>query len=174
MRPRLFHVSEDDSLQRFEPRPVPSPDAGVEGLAVWAVADSHLVNYLFPRDCPRICFRAGPGTSTSDRARFLGGTERIVAFESAWLARVESTELTLYDMPAEAFEEANPEAGYWISRSAVTPSGKRKVRHLMSRLLEAGVEVRILQDFWPLADAVAQSTLRFSIIRKRNAQPRSG
>jgi hypothetical protein len=77
-------------------------------------------------------------------------------------------------MPAEAFEEANPEAGYWISRSAVTPSGKRKVRHLMTRLLEAGVEVRILQDFWPLADAVAQSTLRFSIIRKRNAGPRSG
>jgi hypothetical protein len=95
MRPRLFHVSEDDSLQRFEPRLAPSPDAGVEGLAVWAIAESHLENYLFPRDCPRICFRVGPGTSESDRDRFLVGAERTIAFESAWLARVESTELTL-------------------------------------------------------------------------------
>jgi len=76
-------------------------------------------------------------------------------------------------MPAEAFEEANPEAGYWISRSTVTPSGKRQFCNLVARLLEAGVEVRILQDFWGLADAVAQSTLRFSIIRKRNAKLRA-
>lgn len=174
MRLSLFHVSEDDSLQRFEPRPVPSPDSGVTGLAVWAVAESHLTNYLLPRDCPRICFRVGPGTSASDRDRFLVGAEWVVAIEALWLKRVEATELTLYDMPIETFEETNPEAGYWISRSAVTPSRRRRVRHLIANLLEAGVEVRILQSFWPLADAVATSSLQFSIIRKRNAQPRSG
>ena len=37
---------------------------------------------------------------------------------------------------------------------------------------EAGAEVRILDDFWPLADAVAASSLQFSILRKRNAKPR--
>jgi hypothetical protein len=37
-----------------------------------------------------------------------------------------------------------------------------------------GVVVRVLQDFWRLYDAVAGSSLRFSIIRKRNAEPRRG
>ena len=50
--PRLFHVSEDPTIARFEPRPVASPDSGVTGDAVWAVAESHLPNYLLPRDCP--------------------------------------------------------------------------------------------------------------------------
>jgi len=39
-------------------------------------------------------------------------------------------------------------------------------------LAAAGVEVRGLGEFWPLCDAVAGSSLRFSIIRKRNAEPR--
>jgi hypothetical protein len=34
------------------------------------------------------------------------------------------------------------------------------------------VEVRVVQEFWPLCGAVAGSSLRFSIIRKRNAEPR--
>ena len=82
-KPRLFHVSEEAGIVRFEPRPAPSPDAGVEGDAVWAVAQSHLVNFLTPRDCPRITFRAGPDTSEADRARFLAGAERVVAFEAS-------------------------------------------------------------------------------------------
>ena len=40
----------------------------------------------------------------------------------------------------------------------------------MAALAKAGAEVRILDDFWPLADAVAASTLQFSILRKRNAK----
>ena len=80
-KPRLFHVSEEVGIGRFELRPPPSPDAGVVGDAVWAVAESHLVNYLTPRDCPRITFRAGPDTSDADKARFLAGAERVVAFE---------------------------------------------------------------------------------------------
>ncbi|MGH6911349.1 MAG: DUF6886 family protein [Phenylobacterium sp.] len=172
MKPRLFHVSEDAGIARFEPRPPPSPDAGVVGDAVWAVAQSHLVNFLTPRDCPRIAFRAGPAASEADRARFLAGAERVVAFEAAWLERVRGCALYLYDMPPETFEEALPEAGYWISREAVTPTGVLKRSDLMAALAEAGAEVRILDDFWPLADAVAASTLQFSILRKRNAGPR--
>jgi hypothetical protein len=49
----------------------------------------------------------------------------------------------------------------------------RVVEDPLAALAEAGAEVRLLQDFWPLSDAVAASTLRFSIIRKRNARPRA-
>ena len=171
-KPRLFHVSEEAGIVRFEPRPPPSPDAGVEGDAVWAVAGSHLVNFLTPRDCPRITFRAGPDTSEADRARFLAGAERVVAFEQGWLERVRACTLQVYEMQPATFEEALPEAGYWISRDAVAPLGVEVVGDLLQALSEAGAEVRVLTDFWPQCDAVAASTLQFSILRKRNARPR--
>ena len=172
-KPRLFHVSEAAGIARFEPRPVPSPDAGVIGEAVWAVAESHLVNFLTPRDCPRIAFRAGPRTTEDDAARFLAGAARVVAFEWAWLARVEACALQIYEMPPAAFEPALSEAGYWISRTAVEPLGVRVERDLLGAIREAGAEVRLLHAFWPLADAVAASSLEFSILRSRNARPRS-
>ena len=170
--PRLFHVSDDAAIARFEPRPVPSPDSGVTGDAVWAVAESHLPNYLLPRDCPRICFRAGPETTADDRARFLHGASHVVAFEAAWLDRVRASPLALYAMPEATFTEALPEAGYWISRAAVTPVTVTIVEDAIAALIAAGAEVRVLQDFWPLRDAVVASSLQFSIIRTRNAAPR--
>ncbi|HEY0650715.1 hypothetical protein [Phenylobacterium sp.] len=40
MAPRLFHVSEDAGIARFDPRPSPSTDAGVIGTAVSALAEA--------------------------------------------------------------------------------------------------------------------------------------
>jgi len=171
-KPRLFHVSEDLDIGRFEPRPAPSPDAGVTGEAVWAIAESHLPNYLLPRDCPRICFRCGPGTTAHDRDRFMVGARRVVAFEAAWLDRVRACTLAIYELPAETFEEALHEAGYWISREAVTPVGRELVDDVLSALAATETEVRVLHGFWRLRDAVVASSLQFSIIRTRNARPR--
>ena len=171
-KPRLFHVSETAAIARFEPRSPPAPDAGVTTDAVWAVAESHLVNYLTPRDCPRIAYRAGPETTAEDRARFLSGAKVVVAIEAGWLARLQAARLFVYEMPPENFEEALPEAGYWISRLGVTPRACETKTDLMAALIATGAEIRLLQDFWPLAEAVADSSLEFSIIRRRNAAPR--
>lgn len=171
-RPKLFHVSEDAGIARFDPRPSPSTDAGVIGTAVWALSEPFLPNYLLPRDCPRICFRAGERTTPEDRERFLAGADHVVAFEASWLERVRTARLALYEMPPETFIDALLEAGYWISRESVVPLSMTVVEDALTALTAAGVEVRVLQDFWPLCDAVAGSSLRFSIIRKRNAAPR--
>jgi hypothetical protein len=171
--PRLFHVSEEPGIRRFAPRPPPSPDAGVTGDAVWAIAESHLVNYLAPRDCPRITFGAGSATSEEDKARFLFGARRVVAVEADWLDRLRTARLFVYEMPAEAFIEALPEAGYWISRQAVAPIGVEVVDDVLSALAARGAELRLLQDFWPLRDAVAASSLEFSIIRQGHARRRN-
>lgn len=171
--PHLFHVSEEAGIGLFEPRPVPSPDSGVEGAAVWAVAESHLVNFLTPRDCPRITFGPGPATTEADRERFLFGARRVVAFEWDWLPRLEACVLQIYEMPPEPFEIALPEAGYWISRTPVAPRSTRTQSNLLQAIKDAGAEVRLVHDFWPLADAVAASSLEFSILRARNARPRS-
>jgi hypothetical protein len=170
-QPRLFHVSEDFAIALFEPRPSPSTNIAL-GTCVWAIAESHLPNYLLPRDCPRICFRRGPQTTQADAEQFLGGAAHVVAFEAAWLADVRAARLALYEMPPACFFEADAEAGYWISRDAVEPVGMTVVDDALEALVRAGTEVRVLQDFWPLRDAVIASSLRFSIIRTRNARPR--
>jgi hypothetical protein len=172
MASRLFHVSEDAGIARFDPRPSPSTDAGVIGTAVWALAEPFLPNYLLPRDCPRICFRAGERTTREDRERFLTGADHVVAFEASWLERVRTACLAVYEMPPATFFDALLEAGYWISRESVEPVRMTIVEDGLRALTDAGVEVRLLQDFWPLCDAVAGSSLQFSIIRKRNAEPR--
>ena len=81
-----------------------------------------------------------------------------MAFEAAWLDRVKACVLRIYEMPEEDFELALPEAGYWISRRTIVPRLERSQGDLVAALVEAGAEVRILQDFWPLCDAVAAST----------------
>jgi hypothetical protein len=43
---------------------------------------------------------------------------------------------------------------------------------VLQALTARGVEVRILPSLWSLHDAVAKSTLQFSMIRMRNARPR--
>ena len=60
-----------------------------------------------------------------------------------------------------------------IARDSVVPQSLTMIDDVLGALTGAGAEVRVLQDFWPLCDAVAGSSLRFSIIRKRNARPRA-
>ena len=168
--PRLFHVSEEMRIARFEPRP--SPSTLDLGTCVWSICETHLGNYLLPRDCPRVCFRRGPQTTEADAERFLQGASHVVAFEAAWLADVRAARLALYEMPPQSFFEADAEAGYWISRDAVEPLGMTIVEDSLAALTGSGAEVRVLPDLWPLRDAVVASSLRFSIIRYRNARPR--
>ncbi|WP_293678037.1 DUF6886 family protein [uncultured Phenylobacterium sp.] len=169
---KLFHVSEDFTIGRFEPRPSPSTNITL-GVCVWSIAETHLANYLLPRNCPRICFRRGPQTTESDAERFLTGATHVVALPADWLERVRTTRLALYEMPLESFFEADAEAGYWISREAVEPAAMTTIDGALDALLRSGAEVRVVQDFWPLRDAVIGSSLRFSIIRARNAPLRT-
>jgi hypothetical protein len=173
MTPRLFHVSEEAGIQRFDPRPPPSSDAGIAFDCVWAVDQAHLRNYLFPRDCPRITYAAGPDTTDADRARFLAGARAVAAVEHGWLDRLRSTTLHIYELPSEPFRVADRAAGYWVSTEAVTPLSVRLETDLPTALAAEGVDLRLLQDFWPLRDAVVASSLEYSILRARNARPRS-
>ena len=171
---RLFHVSEESAIASFEPRPVPSPDSGIAGHAVWAVDELHLPNFILPRDCPRVTYGIGKRTIEEDRERFFAHSRarRIVAVESRWAPAILACRLFLYEMPSASFELALEEAGYYISRTTVLPLGVIEIRDLIGELLKREVELRFLPDLWPLSDAVIASTLEFSNIRMRNAAPR--
>jgi hypothetical protein len=172
---RLFHVSEEAGIARFEPRPVPSPDSGISGDAVWAVDEEHLPNFIVPRDCPRVTFGIGERTTEEDRARFFAHSRarRIVAVESRWASAIRACTLWLYEMPPESFAIALEEAGHYISRTTVIPIGVIEIRDLIAEMLKREVELRFVPDLWPLSDAVVASTLEFSNIRMKNAAPRT-
>ena len=165
----LFHISEEANISQFEPRP---SEYTIEPV-VWAIDGAHLRNYLVPRDCPRVTYYAGPQTSDTDRETLLGRGSAVVAIENCWLERLEQSQLYCYSLPEQTFECLDEGAGYFVSRVAVVPTGVEVIRDAIFELRRRGVELRVLPSLWPLRDAVIVSSLQFSIIRMRNALPRS-
>ncbi len=164
----LYHVSEEPGIPRFDPRPA----AGLDYPIVWAVHENRLRNYLLPRDCPRVTFFAGLKTSPDDAAQFLGTAPCVVAIESAWLDRVRNARLYCYRLPEQTFFQVDKCAGYFHSREPVIPAGVDVLNDLLAQIAKRGAEVRVLPSLWELHDAVAASTLSYSMIRMRNAGPR--
>lgn len=165
----VFHVSEEGGIERFEPRPSEYCDEPV----VWAIDEARLHNYLLPRECPRVSYYAGPDTTPEDRDRFLGSSSAVIAVESEWLDRLKSCRLYCYHFPAQEFQCFDACAGYFVSRQPVAPVQVEVIEDAFVSLLERGIEVRFLPNLWPLRDSVVSSTLQFSIIRMRNAKPRT-
>ena len=171
----VFHLSEDPSIERFDPRPPPSTNPGAPaGEMVWAVGRRLLPNYLLPRDCPRVTFYVREHTTPEDAARLMLGTsaQRVVAIETGWLQRVRDCRLYRYDLPGATFEPTDEGAGYYVSRQSVTPLRVVPIEDLLAELTTHDVELRVMPSLWKLRDAVVSSTIQFSIIRWRNAQPR--
>jgi len=162
----LFHISEKADIQEFQPRP---SEYTVEPV-VWAIDADRLRNYLLPRDCPRVTYYAGPQTSAADRERLLGSSPAVVAIERDWLERVQRCRLYCYHLPPQTFECIDECAGYFVSRVSVTPARVEALEDPVSELRQRGVDLRILPNLWALRDAVVASSLKFSIIRMRNAR----
>ncbi|HEY0602108.1 MAG TPA: hypothetical protein VGD58_04310 [Herpetosiphonaceae bacterium] len=170
----LFHISDQPGITRFEPRPAPGPNPTQTGAMVWAIDQQHLHNYLLPRDCPRVTFYALPESSPEDVTRLLSysSASYIIAIEAGWLPAVQRQRLYCYELPGAEFALLDAGAGYYISREPVIPRAVTAIDDLLGELLRHDVELRIMPSLWPLYDAVVASTLQFSIIRMRNAQPR--
>ncbi len=180
MAATLFHVSEESAIARFEPRPLPKGAVGVapDERVVWAIDAAHLHNYLLPRDCPRVTFHVRPerGGVANDEPLLAGTTAaRVIAVESGWVDRIRRTTLFCYELPAEGFTCIDANAGYFVSREAVTPARVRRIDDPFAELARHDVELRVMPSLWRLYDAViASPNLSYSIIRMRNAQPRTG
>lgn len=166
---RLFHLSDDPGITRFEPR----PSAYTEVPVVWAISDQRIANYLLPRDCPRVCFRAGAESSGADVERFLGDETAVIAIEADWVERVQSGKLHRYVMPNDGFVLKDEGAGYWVSYGAIEPLGVEVLDDLPGAIAAEGVTLKVMPSLWALHDAVKESSLVFSMIRMRNALPRS-
>jgi len=166
----LWHVSSEADIALFRPRLPPGFDAGITQPVVWAVADSHLVSYLLPRECPRVAIRRGANTSESDARRFFspGSAEVVVFIEAPWFALTDQA-MWIYELPDATFECADANAGYFVSSKPVVPISTRRLQSPLTELLSRKAELRVVPRLRPVAEAVAASSLSFSVIRLRNA-----
>ena len=117
-------------------------------------------------------FYALPDSSPQDVARLLGASTFVLAVESAWFERALTTPLYRYALPPDTFVVADAGAGYHVSTAAVEPLSVTRIGNPLQAILERGVELRVLPSLWALHDEVVASSLHFSNIRMRNAQPR--
>lgn len=101
------------------------------------------------------------------------GAARVHALEWDWWERFGDARVYLYLMPPEGFVVHDADAGYYVSREPVTPLATVEIDDLVRRHAEAGVELRVVNELWPLWDRVIRSTLGFSGIRLRNARARA-
>ena len=165
----LWHVSENPGIERFEPH-VSATAAEREPL-VWAIDTRHLPLYWFPRDCPRGTFWADADTSPEDAARLLGDSSRVHVIEESWRERMRTATVQVYRLPEATFEPHPEVGGYWVSRAAVEPIVVEPLADLIGTHKRAGIELRVLRNLWPLWNEVAASTLEFSGMRLRFAEP---
>ncbi|RDC56313.1 hypothetical protein DU508_11960 [Pedobacter chinensis] len=163
---RLYHVSENPSIKRFEPRPSPSHYESITSEVVFAITDKLLHNYLVPRDCPRVTFYSKHDTSQHDKEVFLSknSSSYVVAVENKWREVIQQTTLYCYEFPTDNFALLDKGAGYYISYKTVTPISIRPVYDILNELLKRGVELRFLPTLLPLAQEISKSTLQFSLI----------
>jgi hypothetical protein len=169
-RHALWHVSEDPSLERFQPHV--SATAKEREPLVWAVDTRHLPFYWFPRDCPRGTFWADSSTDPAEAKRLLRGASRVHIVEDGWLERMRAASIYGYRLPEKTFEQHPEVGGYWISREPVESLELERWSDLVGLHRRAKIDLRALPNLWPIWDEVVASTLEFSGMRLRNALPR--
>ena len=162
-------MSEEPELDCFEPH-VARTAAESEPL-VWAVDTRHLPLYWFPRDCPRGTFWADAGSDPEDVRRLLGESQRVHVVEEAWLPRLREVRLFAYRLPRTGFQPHPEVGGYWIARTTVRPTEVVALGDVVELHADAGIELRAVANLWPLWNDVVASSLEFSGIRLRNAEP---
>ena len=165
----LWHVSEDPSIERFEPHVSATAASGEP--RVWAVDTRHVPFYWFPRQCPRGTFWATASTTPADLA-LLGDATRVHVIESSWLEPMRAARAVAYRLPEQTFEPDPEVGGYWLSREPVRPLEVVELGDLVRRHEHADIELRIVPSIWPVWDRVVASTLEYSGIRLRNAARR--
>ncbi len=146
---RLFHFSDDPSIDVFVPRPVrvPSPRRPgfdwLNGPLVWAIDELRQPMYLFPRECPRILLWPTEATTAEDLRSYFGSSDaRMIAYmEEAWADRMSAATLYRYELPGTSFV-CLEDAGMWVSKSPVAARVRVEVTDLPARLQEQGVELR--------------------------------
>lgn len=171
---RLFHVSEEKDIKVFEPRLPYRKDLDPNRGLVWAITEERMMNFLTPRNCPRVTFHRLPDSTTCDVAKYMGKRDlnAVVAIEQKWFKEMLNTKLYIYEFDADSFHLQDSTAGYYVSYEAQTPINVTEVDDLFGELFKRNVEVRMVPSLWYLFDEIKESSLGYSMCRMGFAQER--
>ncbi|WP_082034278.1 DUF6886 family protein [Cohnella kolymensis] len=102
---RLFHFSEESSIEIFVPR-VKENRRDMPPV-VWAIDDAHEFTFYFPRDCPRIVYTRSNEITDEDNIKFFGTTKSdiVVTVENDWYERIKRTTIYRYRLPTDGFRQ---------------------------------------------------------------------
>lgn len=145
---RLFHVSEQEGIARFEPRKPIREDLDSNVNLVWAIDETKLVNFLTPRDCPRVTYFAKSDSTAEDIKKFLTDKRitSVVVIESGWFRRMLTTKLFIYEFDASEFILQDEIAGYYVSTKTQVPIEVVKIDDLFSAIFARNAELRVLPN----------------------------
>ncbi|EFM09687.1 conserved hypothetical protein [Paenibacillus curdlanolyticus YK9] len=171
---KLFHVSEESDITRFEPRLPTRTDLDPDKGLVWAINERCLPNFLTPRNCPRVTYHCNETTTEEDKRLFLSSesVRHVVAIEHKWLEMMRRTTLYLYEFDRAGFYLLDEGAGYYLSETTQFPINKIIIRDPLGALISRGVEVRMIDQLWDLADRIQQTSFHWSLCRMGFAQQR--
>ena len=166
---RLFHVSEESNIEEFVPRIPYRKDVDRSKGLVWALTELQLKKFLTPRDCPRATYRPIETSTQDDIDRFFSSSSRYcVAIEHGWYKRMANTALYLYEFDTANFY-FDDAASFYVSDKTEKPISVTMCDDLFGELFKRDIEVRILNNLWPLIEAVQKSSLHLSLCRISNA-----
>lgn len=167
----LFHFSEDPGITRFVPH-VPRTNPG-HAPAVWAISEEHSPLYWFPRDCPRVtAWPRNEEEAAAFRVAFATDAHRVHAIETGWVERMSTTAVYRYELDVADFAPWNDASGQWVCDHAVEPLAVTPIGDLLSLHRDAGIELRVVENLWPLRDLAHRGPWDFGTVRMGNARAR--
>lgn len=169
----LCHISEEPDIQIFKPRKPDRADLDQSVGLVWAVTEDRIVNFLTPRDCPRVTYYARPESTQNDIGLYMKPNfSSVVAIEEGWLQRMQDTALYVYRFSSSNFYLQDEIAGYYVSEKPEIPLGVEIITDLPGELARRNCELCVLPSLWPLWGQIVNSSLGYSMCRMRNAKPK--
>jgi len=166
---RLYHFSEEDSIQTFKPR-IKENRKNMPPV-VWAIDDEHQFTFFFPRNCPRIVYTKSSSMTEQDDIKFFGMTsaDRVITVETSWYKTIMSTTLYRYELPIDSFVLQDEIAGYYISYEEVRPLRMVPIHNALERLMEMNIEVRFTPHLHTVRNELLKSSIKdFGIHRFHN------
>ena len=172
---RLFHISEEENIEIFNPRIPDRNDLDKSIGLVWAIDEARLPNFLTPRDCPRVTYHIGENTSQEDIGKYFSSSTQshAIILENKWYEKMNNTTLYVYEFDPKDFVLQDNIAGYYVATTPQTPIAKFSLNNLISELIARNIEIRFVDNLWDIANSVKQSTLNWSLCRMGYAQPKT-
>lgn len=161
----LYHVSETPDIPIFNPRPPTRADLDANTPLVWAIDGAHIANFMTPRDVPRVCFKQGDSSTPEDLAQWLVKGQGAVAIEKGHWPIMLRTTLYVYAFDKAAFTLQDKVAGYYVSTTPQVPLFCRIVVDLPSAIHAQGMRLMLVDNLWPLARRIVNTTLDWSLCR---------